>query len=85
MKHWWRYSSAWALIASTTGANRCPVFWQPMPPAKSMNVRPSTSVTRAPSACETTSFGIETPALTYRDRSARMRSWAETSVVEFIA
>ncbi len=64
MKHWCRYSSACALIASTTGAKRWPVFWQPMPPAKSMKVRPSTSVTRAPSACETTSRGVETPALT---------------------
>jgi hypothetical protein len=42
-------------------------------------------VTSAPSAWETTSFGTDTPALTYRERSARMRSWAETSVVEFIA
>ena len=34
------------------------------PPAKSMNERPSGSVTRAPSACATTSLGVDIPGAT---------------------
>ena len=80
MKHWCRYRSACWWIASTTGAKRWPVFWQPIPPAKSTNVRPSTSVTRAPSALATTSRGVATPFETYRRRSARIRSPTRCSV-----
>src|SRR5262245_63895135 len=51
-----------------------------MPPPKSMYVRPSGSVTRAPSASATTRRGVDIPGATYRARSARIRSAAEVSV-----
>src|SRR6476620_634343 len=72
MKHWWRKRSACRWIASTTGPKRWPVFWQAIPPAKSTKTLPSGSVTRAPSADETTSRGVEKPADTYCARRARI-------------
>ena len=44
-------------------------------------LRPSTSVTRAPSARATTSLGVETPALTYRAALGENRSCESCSVV----
>ena len=55
----------------TTSAGPWPRFWQPMPPAKSRYVRPSSAVILAPSARSTTIGGAETACDTYRSRAAR--------------
>ena len=48
-----RKRATWPCTARVTSAFECPTARQPMPPAKSMKVLPSTSVTRAPSALST--------------------------------
>ena len=59
---WWNFS-AWALMAATTLGWQWPMFMTPMPPAKSMYSRPSTSRTTAPRAEATcTGVRLETPA-----------------------
>src|SRR3954452_11797152 len=68
MKHWGRYSSACRWIAARTASGGWPRSAQPRPPAKSTYSRPSASQTRAPSARETTSGGVEIPLATKRSR-----------------
>jgi hypothetical protein len=65
MKHWCRYRSACSWIAATTSGAPCPKFRQPSPPAKSMNVVPSASSTRAPLARAATIGGVATAPDTY--------------------
>ena len=53
VKSVWRKRATCAWTALVTAGFECPTARQPMPPAKSMNVLPSTSVTSAPSALST--------------------------------
>src|SRR5215211_7705846 len=64
-KQLWVSLSACSFTASTTRESVCPTFITPMPPPKSMNVLPSTSVSKAPFASlATMGVAIPTPAET---------------------
>src|SRR5215208_6388558 len=75
-KQLWVSLSACSLTASTTRESVCPTFITPMPPPKSMNVLPSTSVRRAPFA-SLANIGVAIPtpdetALCRRSIKARL-------------
>src|SRR5215211_4980434 len=75
-KQLWVSLSACSLTASTTRESVCPMFITPMPPPKSMNVFPSTSVSRAPFA-SLANIGVAIPtpdetALCRRSINARL-------------
>src|SRR5215211_3011627 len=75
-KQLWVSLSACSFTASTTRESVCPTFITPMPPPKSMNVLPSTSVRRAPFA-SLANIGVAIPtpeetALCRRSIKARL-------------